>query len=130
MLSYSVSYLLKSVVLVMPGKGKHVNSTAKTKHFYIYSYFERQSQKSKGRGPPKLTRRTKNVTGYSEKIVLRIVAEKKSLEGTAFGSRAKRYKVERKKIIVDDGHGGIQRTGDDFYREKKFPTLEPLLIVV
>ena len=53
-------------------------------------------------GPPKLTSRTADATDYSERTVRRIVAEKKSLEGATFGSPAKRYKVERKKIIVDD----------------------------
>ena len=79
-LSYSVSYLLKSAVLIMPGKGKRVNSTAKTITFNVYSYFKRQSQNSKGIegiGTPKLTNRTADATGYS-----------------------KQYKVERKKIIV------------------------------
>ena len=119
MLSYSVSYLLESAVLILPGKRKHVNSTAKTIIFNVYLYFKQQSQKSKGRGPPKLTSRTADATGYSERIERRIVAEKKSLERAAFGSSAKRYKVERKKIIVDDfDMGGIWHTVHDFYQEK------------
>ena len=97
-----MSYLLKSAVIIMPGKGKVVNSTAKTIIFNVYSYFERQSQKSKGRGPAKLTSRTADATGYLERTVHRIVAENKSLEGATFGSRAKRYIVEREKIIVHD----------------------------
>ena len=60
----------------MPGKGNRVNSTAKTIIFNVYSYFERQSQKSKGRGPPKLASRTADATGHSERTVRRIVAEK------------------------------------------------------
>ena len=41
-----------------------------------------------------------------------------------FGSPAKRYKVERKKIIVDDfGMEGIRCTVHDFYREMKYCTL-------
>ena len=64
----------------MPGKGKRVNSTAKTIIFNVYSYFERQSQKSKGRGPPKLTSRTVDATGYSERAVRRIVAGKNHLK--------------------------------------------------
>ena len=114
----------------MPGKGKRVNSTAKT-IFNAYSYFERQSMKSKGRGPPKLTSRTADATGYSERTVRRIVAEKKSLEIAAFGLPAKRYKVERKKIIVNDfGMEGIRHTVHDFSLEKKYATLESLLVVV
>ena len=99
----------------MPGKGKRVNSTAKSIIFNVYSYFERQSQKSKVRGPPKLTSRTADATGYSERAVRRIVAEKKSLEGAAFGSPAKWYKVERKIIVDDFDMEGIRHTVHDFY---------------
>ena len=74
---YSLLYLLKSAVLIMPGKGKRVNSTAKTITSNVYLYFMRQSQKSKGRGPPKLTSTTIDATGYSVRTVLRIVAENK-----------------------------------------------------
>ena len=84
-------------------------------NFNINLYFERQSQKSKGRGPPKLTIRTTDVTGYSERTVHRIVAENKSLQGAAFGSHAKQYKVERKKIvIVDFDMEGIWSTVHNF----------------
>ena len=89
------------------------------------------SQKSKGRSPPKLTSRTADATDYSERTVRRIVAENKSLEGAVFGSPAKRYKVERKKIIVNDfDMEGIRCTVHEFYQEKKYPTLESLLVVV
>ena len=115
----------------MLGKEKRVNSIAKTIILNVYSYFERQSQKNKVRGPPKLTRRRADATGYSERTVHRIVAEKKSLEGAAFGSPAKRYKVERKKIIVNDfDMKGIRCTVHEFYREKKYPMLVSLLVVV
>ena len=130
-LSYSVSYLQKSAVLIMLGKEKHVNSIANTIIFNVYSYFERQSQKSKVRGLPKLTSRRADATGYSERTIRRIVPEKKSLEGAAFGSPAKRYKVERKKIIVDDfDMEGIWHNVHEFYREKKYPMLVSLLVVV
>ena len=60
--------------------------------------------------------KTADATRYSERTVHRIVAEKKTLEAAVFGSPAKRYKVERKKITVDDfDMEGIRRTVHDFY---------------
>ena len=57
----------------MPGRGKRVNSTAKTIICNVYVYFERQCQKSKGRGPPKLMSKTAEATGYSKQTVHRVV---------------------------------------------------------
>lgn len=109
-------YPVESVVLAMPGKGKRVNSTAKTIICNVYAYFERQSQKSKGRGPPKLVTKTAEATGYCERTVRRVVGEKKTLEGAAFVSPAKRYKAERKRIVVDDfDTEAIRRTVHEFY---------------
>ena len=43
--------------------------------------------------------KTAEATGYSERTVTRIVSD---ISGTAFISPAKRYKVYRKKIVLDD----------------------------
>ena len=115
---------MKSTVLIMPGKGKRVNSTVKTIIFNVSSYFERQSQKSKGRCPLKLTSRIADATGYSE----RIVSEKKSLERAAFGSPVKQCKVERKIITDDFDMEGIRLTVHDFYRAKGTLRWNPCLL--
>ena len=86
----------------MPGSGKRVNSTAKNIAFNVYKYLERESAKIKNRVPPKLKHKTAEVTGYGERTVRRIVAEKSALSGAAFSSPAKRYKIDRKKIVTDD----------------------------
>ena len=57
--------------------------------------------KSKNRGPPKLTHKTAEATGYGERTVRRIVSEKSALSGAAFSSPAKQYKVDRKKVDFD-----------------------------
>ena len=49
---------IESSVSGMPGRGKGVNSTAKTIIYNVCKYFERESTKSKYRGPPKLTHKT------------------------------------------------------------------------
>ena len=54
---------IESSVSGMPGRRKHVNSTAKT---IIYKYFERESTKSKYRGHP---HKTAEATGYGERTV-------------------------------------------------------------
>ena len=51
--------------------------------------------KSKYRGPPKLTRQTAEATGYGERTVRQIIAEKMALSGAVFLSPTKRYKVDR-----------------------------------
>ena len=93
---------LESSVATMPGRGKRVNSTAKSVIFNVYKYFERESAKTKNRVPPKLTHKTAEVTGYGECTVRRIVAEKSALSGAAFSSPAKWYKIDREKIVMDD----------------------------
>ena len=61
----------------------------------------------------------------------RIVREKIAKDGAVLMSPAKQYKKERKKIIVDDfDMEGIRRAVHEFYRDKKFPTLESLLALV
>ena len=50
--------------------------------------------KSKHRGPPKLTSKTAEATGYSERTARVNVAEKLEISGAAFTSPPKRYKVE------------------------------------
>ena len=59
------------------------------------------------------------------------MAEKKALEGAAFVSPVRCYKVDRKKIVVEDFDiEVIWRTMHEFYHDKKYPTLESLLDVV
>ena len=74
----------------MPGRGKRVNRTANTSIYHVYKYFEKGSAKSKYRGPPILTSKTAEATGYSERTVRRIVAEMSEFSGTAFMSPPKR----------------------------------------
>ena len=86
----------------MPGRGKRVNSTAKNIIFKVYRFFEKESAKTKNKAPPRLTHKTAEATGYSERTVRRIVSEKSAQSGVAFCSPAKRYKLDRKKIVLDD----------------------------
>ena len=118
-------------VATMPGRGKRVNSTAKNIIFNVYKYFERESAKTKNRVPPKLMHKTAEAMGYGERTVRRIVAEKYALSGTAFSSPAKQYKIDRKKIIMDDFNTeALQRAVHEFYCEKKYPTMDSLLSAV
>ena len=122
---------LESSVGTMPGRGKRVNSTAKNIIFYVYKYFERESVKTKNRVPPKLTHKTAEVTGYGECTVRRIVAEKSALSGAAFSSPAKRYKIDRKKIVMDNfDTEALRSTVHEFYSEKKYRTMDSLLLAV
>ena len=65
----------------------------------VYSYFEKEGKYS-GRSRP--IGKTADATGYCERTVSRIVREKRAKDGVVFVSPAKRYKKERKNIIVDD----------------------------
>ena len=122
---------LESSVATMPGRGKRVNSTAKNIIFNVYKYFERESAKIKNRVPPKLTHKTAEATGYGERTVRRIVAEKSALSGAAFSSPAKRYKIDRKKIVIHDFYTeALRRTVHKFYSEKKYSTMDSLLLAV
>ena len=115
----------------MPGRGKRVNSTAKNIIFNIYKYFERESVKTKNRVPPKLTHKTAEATGYGEHTVRRIVAVKSALSGAAFSSPARQYKIDRKKIVMDDFDTEPLRSAvHEFYSEKKYPTMDSLLSAV
>ena len=58
--------------------------------------------KTKNRVSPKLTHHTTEATGYGERTVRRIVADKSALSGVAFSSPAKRNKIDRKKMVMDD----------------------------
>ena len=91
--------LFQSSALAMPGRGRRVNSTAKAIIYNVYKYFE-SAKSSMYRGPPKLTSRTAEGTGYSEHTVRRIVAEKSEIRGAVFTPLPKRYKVERKNIMI------------------------------
>lgn len=91
----------------------------------------RHYQKSKGRGPPKLMSKTAEATGYSKRTVCRVVSKKKTLEGAVIVSPPKWYKAERKRILVDDFNvEAIRRIVHEFYRDKKYSTVESLLAVV
>ena len=68
----------------MPGRGKRANSTSKTIIYNVYKYFQKDTAKNKYRGALKLTSRTAEATGYSERTVRRIVAEKTELDGAVF----------------------------------------------
>ena len=115
----------------MPGRGKRVSSTAKTIIFNAFPYFERQSQKSKAKGPQRLMDKTAKATGYCERTVRRVVAEKRASDGATFVSPAKQYKRDRKKIVVDDFDlKGIRHAVHEFYSDKKHPTLELLLALL
>ena len=70
----------------MPGRGKRTNGTASASMYHVYKYFEKGSAKSKYKGPPKLTSKTAEATGYSEHTVRRIIAEKSAISVAAFTS--------------------------------------------
>ena len=115
----------------MPGRGKRVNSTAKNIIFNVYRFFEKESAKTKNKAPPRLTHKMAEATGYSERTVRRIVSEKSAQSGAAFCSPAKRYKLDRKKIVLDDfDTDALRRTIHEFYSEKKYPTMDSLLSAV
>ena len=70
-------------------------------------------------------------TCYSERTVCRVVAEKRTIDGATFVSPAKRYKRDRKRIVVDDFDlEGIWRAVHEFYSDKKYPTFESLLALL
>ena len=124
-------YPLESSSTTMPGRGKRVNSTAKNIIFNVYSFFEKESAKTKNKAPPRLTHKTAEATGYSERTVRRIVSEKSAQSGAAFCSPAKRYKLDRKKIVLDDfDTEALRRAIHEFYSEKKYPTMDSLLSAV
>ena len=103
----------------MPGKSRRADSTGKSIIYNVYKYFERESAKSKYRGPLKLTFKTVEATSYRERTVRRIVTEKSDISGTAFISPTKRYKVDRKKIVLYDfGTEALRRLVHDFYPNK------------
>ena len=115
----------------MPGRGKRVNSTAKNIIFNVYRFFEKESAKTKNKAPPRLTHKTAEATGYSERTVRRIVSEKSAQSGAAFCSPAKRYKLDRKKIVLDDfDTEALRHAIHEFYSEKKYPTMDSLLSTV
>ena len=60
-----------------------------------------------------------------------MVAEKSALSGPAFSSPAKQYKIDRKKIVMDDFYMEALRSAvHEFYSEKKYPTMDSLLSAV
>ena len=66
--------------------------------------------------------KTAEATGYGERTVRRIVAEKSALSGAAFSSPAKWYKIDRKKMVMDDFDTEALRSAvHEFYSEKKIP---------
>ena len=122
-------YLRESSGLAVFAKGKRVTSAAKTIIYNICKYFERQPSKSKCRGPPQVTRKTTEATGYPDLRVRSIMGEKPSFCGAAFTSPAKRYKVDRKTVRSNDFDLEAMRSlVHDLYCEKKYPTLDSLLL--
>ena len=122
---------LESSVATMPGRGKRVNSTAQNIIFNVYKYFERESAKTKNRVPSKLMHKTTEATGYGERTVGRIVPEKFAMSGAAFSSPAKRYKIDRKKIMMNDFNTeALWHAVHEFYSEKKYVTMDSLLLVI
>ena len=112
-------------ISTMPGRGKHVKSIAKTIIYNVYKYFEKETTKSKYRGPPKLTHKTAEATGYGERMVRRIIAEKTALSEAVFSS------PDRERVDVDDFvMEALRRTVHGFYRDKKYPTLDSSLVAV
>ena len=94
-------------------------------------FFEKESAKTKNKAPPRLTHKTAEATGYIERTVRRIVSEKSAQSGAAFCSPAKRYKLDRKKIVLDDfDTEALRRAIHEFYSEKKYPTMDSLLSAV
>ena len=82
----------------MPGRGKRVNSTAKSIIVNVYEYFER-SKKTKASTAPKLVKKISEATGFSVRTVYRVINEKEDLGEGKFESPAKRYhKTSRKKM--------------------------------
>ena len=112
-------------------KGRRVTSSSKTIIYNVYRYFERQSSKQKSTVPPKLSKKTADATGFSERTVNRVVAEKRRLEASPFPSPSKRYKKTRERISVDDfDTDAIRRNVHEFYERREYPTLEKLLQVL
>ena len=108
-----------------------MSSTANTILFNVFSYFKWQSQKNKAKGPPRLMDKTAKATGYCERTVRRIVAEKRASDGATLVSPAKPYKQDRKRIVVNNFDlEGIRRAVREFYSGKKYPTLESLLALL
>ena len=59
------------------------------------------------------------------------MAEKSALSGAAFSSPAKRYKIDREKIVMDNFDTEALRSSvHEFYSEKKYPTMDSLLSAV
>ena len=137
LMQHSCKFAAKSVerrrrcphaVSTMPGRGKRVNSKTKTIIYDVYRYFERESAKSKHKVHPKLASKTAEATGYCERTVRRVVAQKSARSGATFSSPAKRYNRDRKKFVMDDfDTEALRRTIHDFYREKRYPTLDSIL---
>ena len=76
--------------------------------------------KTKCRVPLKLMHKTIEATRYGGRTVKIIVAEKSGLCGAAFSSPAKRYKVDRRKIVLDDfDMEAIRRAVHKLNTEKK-----------
>ena len=108
-------------------KGKRVKSTSKSIICNVHDYFDRQSKST----PPKLSKKTAEATGFSECIVIRVLLEKRKLDGSSFTSPNKRYTESREHVDVDAfDTDGIHRTVYEFYDKKEYPTLDKLLQVL
>ena len=109
--------------LAMP-KGKRVRSGSKTIIYNVYRYFEHQCVKQNSTVPLKLSKKTADATGFSERTVNRVVSEKRKLDVGPFPSPSKRNKKSREHVNVDDfDTDAIRRTVHEFYERREYPTL-------
>ena len=111
-------------------KGIRVKNTSNSIICNVHDYFDRQSKKQKST-PPKLCKKTGEATGFSERIVNRVLLEKRNLDGSFFTSPNKRYKESRERVDVDAfDTDAIRHTIHEFYEKKECPTLDKLLQVL
>ena len=89
---------------VPPCQGEESESIAprRTSSSTCTGFLRRKARRPRTKAPPRLTHKMAEATGYSERTVRRIVSEKSAQSGAAFCSPAKRYKLDRKKIVLDD----------------------------
>ena len=86
---------------------------------------------SKYRGSLKLTSKKAEVTGYDERKVQLIIAEKTALRGAVFLSPVKHSKVDRERVVVDDFvKVPLRHYVHDLCHEKKYLMLDSLLVAV
>ena len=111
----------------MSGRGKRVNSTAKSIIWSVYKYFKKQQAKSK-RSYGDIVKKTMEATAFSRSTVFRVLKEKDKIGDRKFKSPKKRYNKSRVIVSVDDFDvAAIRRTVHEFYDCKEYPTITKLL---